>query len=242
MDCTNNQQIPIGHKQRRGTRLSRPNKQHQQNDLHPLVLGIDATSHDYYNCRVSRTGLGFLTRRNRRPRREPTTMADQILWSRNGHPREKVVPAVTRSRLLVVLFVLLVTRTETTVRDRGRRNKNCGNATADMRGRRFLPFCFQGFCVCLFLFGYSGTPGVVVVVVIVVVGIAVVAVVDIADAFKRLRHGLLLYPAYYYPDSTSVANNNTYIQQESVCINNLDLPRQERHRTHIIRSASASCL
>ena len=138
--------------------MSRPNKQHQQNDLHPLVLGIDATSHDYYNCRVSRTGLGFLKRRNRRPRREPTTMADQILWSRNGHPREKVVPAVTRSRLLVVLFVLLVTRTETTVRDRGRRNKNCGNATADMRGRRFLPFCFQGFCVCLFLFGYSGTP------------------------------------------------------------------------------------
>ena len=119
------------------------NKQHKQNDLHPLVLDIDATSHDYYNCRVSRTGLGFLKRRNRRPRREPTTMADQILWSRNGHPREKVVPAVTRSRLLVVLFVLLVTRTETTVRDRGRRNKNCGNATADMLWTSFLTFLFS---------------------------------------------------------------------------------------------------
>ena len=159
MDCTNNQQIPIGHKQRRGTRLSRPNKQHQQNDLHPLVLGIDATSHDYYNCRVSRTGLGFLKRRNRRPRREPTTMADHFLWSRNGHPREKVVAAVTRSRLLVVLFVLLVARTETTVRDRGRRNKNCGNATADMLWTSFLTFLLSGIlCVCLFSFWYSGTP------------------------------------------------------------------------------------
>ena len=103
----------------------------------------------------------------------------------------------------------------------------------------FGDFVRVSILVLVLRYSSQDAGGVVDVVVTVVIGIAVV---DIADTDKRLRHGLLLYPAYYYPDSTSVANNNTYIQQESVCINNLDLPRQERHRTHIIRSASASCL
>ena len=58
-------------------------------------------------------------------------------------PHEKVVAAVARSRILFVLFVLLVAWTTTTVRDRERRNNKCGNAIADMLWTSFLTFLFS---------------------------------------------------------------------------------------------------
>ena len=101
----------------------------------------------------------------------------------------------------------------------------------------FGDFVRVSILVLVLRYSSQDAGGVVDVVVTVVIGIAVV---DIADTDKRLRHGLLLYPAYYYPDSTSVANNNKYIHTRIGVYKQLDLPGWENHQTQPILSASAS--